>query len=96
MKITSEMKPQINKLYNTGLTYKDLADKYNVTIPTIQRYVVDPRKKGVNKGTRLKVTEEKEKQIKFLYQSGKTLKAIAEELDVSITTISIYLSRAWQ
>jgi len=83
---------QLNKEYKDGATMQKLMDKYGFCLDTIQKYIIRPRKQGIIKGTRLKVTEEMEKQFNELYfKQNKSANSIAKMFSVTDTTVSRYL-----
>jgi len=93
MKITSEMKAEINKLYDNGGTAGDIAIQFNISKISVNTCLLNPRKQG----NKTKITEEMVKQFKNLYyDQEKSTCFIAKQFDISHTTVAKYLDMGWK
>ena len=87
MKLNSEVRAEINKLYDVGELAKDLALQFNVSYPTVMRYLKNHRKQG----DKPKVNEEMKKNINILYDNGEKVTYICEMLGICRDTVYKYL-----
>ena len=86
---------ELNKEYKLGATMKELSIKYKICIQTVQKYIIRPRKQGVKKGTRIKVTEKMQKQFVEMYADERSMNYIARKFKVAVSTVERYLNKEW-
>lgn len=88
-RMTMEVLKEINKLYDKGTIMKDLADKYNLSIFTIHRYIWKPRAKGrkpyINKEIATKIND--------MFKNKFTVNEIVKEVGVRQRLIYSYLEK---
>ena len=93
-KLTTEMKKEINILYDAGSISTELAIKYGVTPPTICSCIINIRAIGTRKGkkkTRKKGTPEMIAKIKKLKDEGEKVDYIARICKVDASSIYNWL-----
>ncbi len=88
---------EVARLYNSGKSIKEIAEELGVTIPTVSRDIKQLEEEGSierrsrkSKGVENRIVERRKKVAK-LYNSGKKLKDIAEELGISTSTLHMDL-----
>lgn len=90
---------EITQLYKSGFTQNQLANKYGTSIPTVWKFMKDNNIERRRTGRRLMYSGEFAirhldiELIKQMYDSGKTIKAIAEHFDVDPTNMHNMIKR---
>ena len=86
-----ERRKQVAKLYNKGKRTEEIAKKVQVSVSTVLSDIkqllndgIIEKRNRIEKNPRIK---ERRKQVARLYREGKTQKEIAEELQVSVSTV---------
>ena len=93
-----DIKNRIEELYNSGIKIKEMAKALDVSIGTINRYAKELREEGKvqiriqgrTSERSLKKEESKEKTLE-LYNQGIKIEEIAKKLNVSDSTVYIYV-----
>lgn len=86
----SERRNRIAKLYKSGKTLKDIANELGVSTSTVNSDIQYLRENGIiqlRTGNKESEATERREKVAKLYNSGKTLKEIAQEVGISISTV---------
>lgn len=83
-------KEKILELYNLGMKRKEIAEKLNISVGTIQKYKIELVQEG--KLQIIDKKKERKEKVIELYNQGIDSKEIAKRLEVSVVTINTYIS----
>ena len=80
--------------YSNGLSIKEIADKYNVSVATVRKWKSRYNWDSVTKKRDKSVTREKTKEVaKILVEEGATIKEASEETGVNESTLYNYSAK---
>lgn len=88
-RMTMKILKEINELYDKGAIMQNLADKYNVSVCTIHRYVWNPRAIGKQSY----ITKELETKIDFMKSKKFKVTEIEKEIGIKKRLIYYYLEK---
>ncbi|KXB02908.1 hypothetical protein AKJ45_03135 [candidate division MSBL1 archaeon SCGC-AAA261F19] len=83
-KVSEEDVERMKSLKNEGLTYREIAEEFDVSYSTVAKYLG-----GIGKKT--KITPKILEKMKNLRKNGLTYEEIARELDVGYSTVAKYM-----
>jgi transposase len=95
-KISPDQEKEIINMYNGGFQRTEIASKFNVTpfaISTILKTNKIRIRTNTDKKGKRKLSEQQEKKVVLYFLKGKSFYELAEEFDVSDTTIRKTLKR---
>lgn len=93
-RLTAAEKDEILTDHRNGMKGKDIAEKFSVTPQTIS-HILNPKKiptlREMNDDKRIKLSEAEIAEISRLYESGRTMRSLANEFGVSLFCIKYHL-----
>ncbi len=90
-KITKEQEIEINNLYKSGKSIATIAREFGVSTSTIRNRLDEESLKILSEKT-IRITEEQEKEINYLYQQGETMAELARRFNTGPQTIKRHLN----
>ena len=80
--------------YSNGLSIKEIADKYNVSVATVRKWKSRYNWDSVTKKRDKSVTREKTKEVaKILVEEGHTLKEVQDQTGLNYSTLKNYSAK---
>lgn len=93
-RLTTAEKDEILADRRNGMKIKEIAEKFSISMPTVIR-TLHPKKiptlREMNNDNRIKLSEADIAEINRLYETGRTMRSIAIEFDVSPYCIKYHL-----